>query len=122
MGAEQLSEAVGAEDLSEAERMLNRFHRLLREVERGAILRNTFEPWELAILLDLDSCPFNPRRRRETLRRYIKAVDRQMTHGPGPPMLPSEYIARKKARFQSRITRRPSIRYAPLNTMPMASE
>jgi len=90
-------------DLAELEVMLNRFRRLLNEIIRGATGRNSFNPWEIDILLDLANCELSPRRRLETLKQYERAVARQMETGPGPPMKLSDFL-------QYRITRRPSTR------------
>ena len=91
-----------ADDLIQLELMLNRFNRLIGELLRGAIMRNTFQPWEVEILMDMDTCGLEPRKRQEILRQYQKAVTRQMETGPGPPMKLSDYL-------QQRTTRRPSI-------------
>jgi hypothetical protein len=93
---------VTADDLIELDLMLNRFNRLINELLRGAIVRNSFQPWEVEILLDMDTCGLEPRRRQEILRQYQKAVTKQLETGPGPPMKLSEYL-------QLRMTRRPSI-------------
>jgi hypothetical protein len=85
-----------------AERMLNRFRRLIRELSTGAIVRNGFEPWEIDLLLDFQTCSLKGRRRTDLLRAYQKAVQRQLETGPGPPMKLSEYL-------QLRTTRRPAI-------------
>ena len=79
----------------ERELMWNRFRRLLDEVMRGATGRNSFQPWEVEILLDLERCTLNPRRRLETLRQYSRAVQRQMVRGPGPPMKLSVYLEQR---------------------------
>jgi hypothetical protein len=92
-----------AEDVTQLELMLNRFHRLLGDIIRGTTGRNSFEPWEVEILLDLANCQIMPRRRLETLRAYERAVSRQMEVGPGPPMKLSDYL-------QQKTTRRPSTR------------
>jgi hypothetical protein len=84
-----------AEDLIELELMLNRFKKLLREVLRGAVARNTFQPWEIEILLDMQHCPVDRRRRMDILQQYEHAVERQMTTGPGPPMKLSQFLAQK---------------------------
>ena len=81
-----------AEELVEQELTLNRFNRLLGEVMRGAVARNSFQPWEVDILLDLENCHLDRRRRLEILRQYRKAVERQMMHGPGPPMKLSDFL------------------------------
>jgi len=104
-----------ADELIELELMLNRFNRLLGELMRGAIERNAFQAWEVEILLDMENCQLEPRRRLEILRQYQKAVERQMETGPGPPMKLSEYL-------QLRMTRRPSMCQFPLSTMEMALE
>ena len=91
-----------AEDLIQLELMLNRFNRLIAELLRGSIVRTTFHPWEVEILLDMETCEVEPRKRQEILRQYQKAVQKQMETGPGPPMKLSEYL-------QLRMTRRPSV-------------
>ena len=87
-----------AEELIELELMLNRFKRLLNEVTRGALARNSFQPWEVEILLDLQNCKLERRRRLEILRQYQKAVERQMTTGPGPPMKLSDFLVLRARR------------------------
>ena len=89
-----------AEDLVQLELMLSRFRRLIAELIRGTLRRNSFEPWEIELLLDFEACALNPRRRLKTLRAYERAVEHQLETGPGPPMKLSEYL-------QLRTTRRP---------------
>jgi hypothetical protein len=81
-----------SDDIIALEIMLNRFRRLMVEVLRGVIARNSFLPWEVEILLDLDTCQLERRRRNEILRQYQRAVERQMQMGPGPPMKLSEFL------------------------------
>jgi len=45
---------VIAEDLIELELLRNRFNRLMNELARGEIVRNSFQPWEVEILLDIE--------------------------------------------------------------------
>jgi hypothetical protein len=90
------------EDLIELELMRNRFVRLMSDLKRGLQGRNTFKAWEVELLLDLESCQLQKKRRKQLLRQYERAVDRQMDVGPGPPMKLSEYLQRR------RNTRRPS--------------
>ncbi|MEI9972392.1 MAG: hypothetical protein WDO73_10270 [Ignavibacteriota bacterium] len=87
-----------AEEIVEQELMLNRFNRLIGEVMRGALVRNTFQPWEVEILLDLENCEVERRHRFEILRQYQRAVERQMTNGPGPPMKLSEFLVLRAQR------------------------
>jgi hypothetical protein len=88
------------EELVERELLLNRFKRLIGEVIRRETSRNSFQPWEIEILLDVDACQLESRRRLEILRQYQRAVERQMEIGPGPPMRLSQFLvmrAEKKA-------------------------
>ena len=89
---------MAAEELVELELMLNRFNRLIGEVMRGVLARNSFQPWEVEILFDLENCRLERRRRLEILRQYQRAVERQMTAGPGPPMKLSEFLAMRALR------------------------
>ena len=91
-----------AEELIEQELMLNRFKRLIGEVIRGAVARNTFQPWEVEILLDLQNCTFERGHRIEILRQYQRAVERQMAYGPGPPMKLSEFLVMRTRRRAER--------------------
>ena len=91
---------TGADDLIDRELMLNRFRRLIGEILRKETARNSFQPWEVDILVDLESCALEPRRRLEILRQYQRAVERQLEIGPGPPMKLSEFLvlrAQKRA-------------------------
>jgi len=83
---------MAADDLVQLELMLNRFKRLIAEVMRGATARNSFQPWEVEILVDLERCELDRRRRFEILRQYQRAVEKQMEMGPGPPMKLSEFL------------------------------
>jgi hypothetical protein len=95
---------AAADELIDLELMLNRFNRLIGEVMRGALARNSFQPWEAEILMDLDNCPLERRRRMEILRQYQRAVERQMATGPGPPMKLSEFLAiRERRREQTDV-------------------
>ncbi len=90
-----------ADDITDRELMFSRFQRLIRELTRGSVTRNVFQPWEMEILLDMDACVLDPKRRTGILRQYLRAVARQLETGPGPPMKLSEFL-------QQRRTRRPS--------------
>jgi hypothetical protein len=86
------------EDLVQTELRLNRFNRLVNELIRGAIARNSFQPWEVEILLDIDGCQLDRRRRMDTLRQYQRAVERQLSSGIGYPMKLSEFLEQKARR------------------------
>ncbi len=89
---------MAADDLVELELMLNRFKRLMGEVMRGVIVRNSFQPWEMEILMDMENCQLDRRRRFDILRQYERAVERQMVTGPGPPMLLSTFLVMREQR------------------------
>jgi hypothetical protein len=80
----------------DSEARLNRFNRLMQELIRGNMNRNTFQPWEIEILLDLEACQIREPVKRETLRRYQKAVQRAMEKGAPTPLRLSEYLSGKK--------------------------
>ena len=82
---------MAVDDLIEIELMLNRFRRLMGEVQAGRAQRNNFAPWEIEILLDIEKCRLG-RRRVNMLRRYQKAVERQIENGCGPPMKLSQFL------------------------------
>ena len=88
-----------AEEVIDQELTLNRFNRLITEVMRGATARNSFQPWEAEILLDLENCHLDRRRRLDILRQYQRAVQRQMAKEPGTPMKLSEFLAAREARI-----------------------
>jgi hypothetical protein len=83
------------------ELMLNRFRRLIGELQRGAITRNDFQAWEVDLLVDFESCQLDQRRRAEILRQYERAVERQMETGPGPPMKLSEFLILRARRSEN---------------------
>ena len=78
--------------------MFTRFERLLGGVMRGELVCNTFQRWEVEILMDLTDCRLDSRRRTDILAQYRNAVLRQMRTGPGPPMKLSEFLAMRSAR------------------------
>lgn len=81
----------------DSEARLNRFNRLMQELIRGSMNRNTFQPWEIQILLDIEACQIREPVKRETLRRYQKAVQRSMEKGAPMPLRLSEYLNGKKS-------------------------
>lgn len=86
------------DELIQRELMLNRFKRLIGEIMRGELARNNFQPWEIEILLDYQTCELESRRRLEILRQYQRAVERQMESGAAPPMKLSEFLVLRAQR------------------------
>ena len=80
----------------DSEARLNRFNRLMQELIRGSMNRNTFHSWEIELLLDIEACQLREPVKRETLRRYQKAVQRAMEKGTPTPFPLSEYLSGKK--------------------------
>jgi len=79
----------------ELEGRLRQFNRLIQELLRGTFTRNTFQPWEIEILLDMDACDLKDSNRRELLKRYQKAANRYVDQGGRTLLKLSEYLARK---------------------------
>jgi hypothetical protein len=86
------------DSLPDSDTVLAQFNRLIQELLRGNMHRNTFRPWEIEILLDIESCSLRESSKRETLRRYQKAVQRQMEKGARLPLKLSEYLEAVKAK------------------------
>jgi len=86
------------ESLPDSDAVLAQFNRLIQELLRGNMHRNTFRPWEVEILLDIEGCNLRDSSRRETLRRYQRAVQRHMEKGARLPLKLSEYLDAVKAK------------------------
>lgn len=86
------------ESLPDSETVLAQFNRLIQELLRGNMQRNTFRPWEIEILLDIESCNLREVNKRDTLRRYQKAVQRHMEKGARLPLKLSEYLNAVKSK------------------------
>ncbi|MCU1238971.1 MAG: hypothetical protein JWP63_6938 [Candidatus Solibacter sp.] len=96
---------VATDDFEQRELVRNRFRRLFSELMKGEILRNSFLPWEIDILLDFEACELPSRRRLEILRQYQRAVERQLETDQGPPMLLSHFLVlRERRRVASSAT------------------
>ncbi len=93
--------------LPDSEAVLSRFNKLIQELLKGNIQRNTFHPWEVHIMLDIDACDLRDGGRRETLRRYQKAVQRHMEKGASTPLKLSQYLDLQKAKRG--ITQEPTL-------------
>src|SRR5579883_3466877 len=86
------------ESLPDSEAVLAQFNRLIQELLRGNMHRNTFRPWEIELLLDIEACNLREASKRETLRRYQKAVQRHMDKGARLPLKLSEYLDAVKSK------------------------
>ena len=90
------------EALPDSETVLAQFNRLIQELLRGNMHRNTFRQWEIDILLAIEACGLRDASRRETLRRYQRAVQRHMDKGAALPLKLSEYLDAVKAKREAR--------------------
>ena len=88
----------------DTEAQLAQFNRLISELLRGTMTRNTFRPWEIEILLDIEECNLRDANRREILRRYQKAVQRSVDRGANSLLKLSEYIERNRVRRAGEVT------------------
>jgi hypothetical protein len=86
------------DSLPDSDAVLAQFNRLIQELLRGNMHRNTFRPWEIELLLDIESCNLRESSKRETLRRYQKAVQRHMDRGARLPLKLSEYLEAVKSK------------------------
>ena len=78
--------------------LLAQFNKLIQELLRGSLNRNTFRPWEIEVLLDIEDCNLRDGNRREILRRYQKAVQRHIDKGNAGLLKLSEYLERNRQR------------------------
>jgi hypothetical protein len=81
--------------MEDCTQLLPRFDRLMRDVENGATLRNSFRPWEVELLVDMQTCELGTDRKR-VLRRYQRAVHRAFERGASRPLKLSEYLSRSR--------------------------
>ena len=88
----------------DSEALLMQFNRLIQELLRGAMNRNTFRPWEIELLLDIEACNLRDSNRREILRHYQKAVNRHLDRGETSLLKLSEYLERNRLKRQSVVT------------------
>ena len=86
----------------DADVLLAQFNKLMNELLRGTMSRNTFRPWEIELLLDIESCNIRDGSRREVLRKYQKAVQKQLDRGITPVPKLSEYLDKTRAKRASR--------------------
>jgi len=86
------------DSLPDSDAVLAQFNRLIQELLRGNMNRNTFRPWEIELLLDIETCQLRESSKRDILRRYQKAVQRHMEKGARLPLKLSEYLENVKAK------------------------
>jgi hypothetical protein len=60
------------------------YFQLIQEVIDGAKRRNTFSPWELELMLDLEVSRLRKSSRPAVLRRYLRFVQTESMQAPRP--------------------------------------
>jgi hypothetical protein len=86
------------DSVPDSDAVLAQFNRLIQELLRGEMNRNTFRRWEIELLLDIESCSLHDSNRREALKRYQRAVQKDMERGAALPLKFSEYLEVQRAR------------------------
>ncbi len=86
------------DSLPDSDAVLAQFNRLIQELLRGNMHRNTFRPWEIELLLDIENCTLRESNRKDVLRRYQKAVQRHMEKGARTPLKLSQYLEGVRAK------------------------
>src|SRR5271157_1080578 len=89
------ADAISMEEPPDLELMANRFNRLVKELLEGQVRRTSFQKWEVHLLLDLQDCQLTRSRRDEALRRYQRAVHKQLERGELPPVKFSDFVGRR---------------------------
>ena len=90
------------QSVPDSDALLAQFNRLIQELLRGNLQRNTFRPWEVELLLDIEGCRLRDAARRETLRRYQRAVQKSMEKGANTPQKLSQYLDAVKAKREAK--------------------
>ena len=85
-----------AESPVDTDELLRRFNRLIRELLQGETRRETFQRWEVDLLLDVQNCRIKELAREGVLRRYQQAVQRRIERGEAVPMKLSEFLGAKR--------------------------
>ncbi len=93
-----------ADDAIDLELLLNRFNRLMRDLIRGETERNSFQPWEIELLLDIEACQLSRTRRIPVLKQYQRAMERQIDYDQLPPVKLSEFLAKLPGPGETHLT------------------
>jgi hypothetical protein len=79
----------------ELESRLGYLDKLVADLVAGQFRRTTFQPWEVAILLDIQACSVGDSNKKELLKRYQKAAHRWFDRGGRTMLLLSDYLAKR---------------------------
>jgi hypothetical protein len=92
-------------EFPDSDAILAQFNLLMGELLQGGMRRGKFRPWEIDILLDIESCTLRGAARREVLCEYQNAAQAELQQGAHLPMRFSEYLERRQ---RSRAQRKPA--------------
>ena len=82
---------------------IGQFNRLIQEIIQSSLKRSTFQTWELELLLDLESCRIRRSAREDLLRRYQRAVQKQLGgSGNGAISRISDFLANERGKRAAR--------------------
>src|SRR5258707_13645664 len=84
-----------------------RFNRLVQDLVTGHLQRNSFLPWEVDLLLEIESSPFRRSELKKVLRRYQRAVNRFLESGGQQPFPLAEYFRRSKRPTKQSVRLKP---------------
>jgi hypothetical protein len=82
--------------ISDNAKTLTQFNRLIEEILRGGSGRSRFQPWEIDILLDIESCGLDGESAVDILPQYRNAVELEMSEGRRFPFKLSEYLETRR--------------------------
>ncbi len=92
-------------EIPDSDAILDQFNFLMEELLRGSLRRSKFRPWEIDILLDLESCNLSGSAKLEALCEYQSVVQAHLAEGAHLPPRFSEYLERREA---TRTPRKPA--------------
>ena len=79
-----------------------RFNSLIQEVIEGQPRRHVFLPWELSLLLDIESCPVRQSSRPDLLSRYQRAAFQHAATGARELLRFSEFLQQLRCKRRAR--------------------
>lgn len=91
-------------EIPDSNAVLAQFNLLIGELLHGGLHRGKFRPWEIDLLLDIESCSLRGCDRRKLLFEYHEAVQPHMQEGADLPFRFSEYLEQREL---NRIQRMP---------------
>ena len=97
-----MSDGIAMTEAIDNDQILSRFNRLIQDLFRENVERNSFQSWEIELLLDMQTCEIRESNKREVLRQYQKAVQKQLEKRAGAPIKMSEYLVQRRGKKAAR--------------------